>query len=85
MAKKAYIVQYTVTTRIIVDAPDGVTPDNNGKLFEKCSDEAYERINHFGIDTYINAENAEITEDTECPYDEESSLDANCRNTVCFE
>ena len=85
MAKKAYLVQYTVTTRIIVDAPYGVTPDNNDKLFERCSDEAYERINRFGIDNYLNAENAEIAEDTECPYDEESSLDANCPNTVYFE
>ena len=65
MKKKAFLVTFGITTRVIAD--------------ENASDEeiaglAAERIKGFmhqeGPDAYLNTDNlTDIAEDTECPYD----------------
>lgn len=82
MAKKAYLVQFTATTRIIVDSDKD--PNESDGLFGACCDEAFIRMGDFGFENYLNGENATISEDTEQPYDEESSIDRNCKNTIKF-
>ena len=60
---KAYLVKFTATTRIVVD--DDREPVD--ELFYKISDAAADKIIKNGVRNYINAENAEVTEDVECP------------------
>lgn len=62
---KAYLVTFTVTTRIVVDSDKNPVKDDNTYL--NAVDVAYEKILNNGVGNYLNAENADITEDTECP------------------
>ena len=62
---KAYLVTFTVTTRIVVESDKNPVKDDNTYL--NAVDVAYEKILNNGVGNYLNAENADITEDTECP------------------
>ena len=62
---KAYLVKFTATTRIVVE--DDSDPNKNEKLFNEIVNSATEKIIKNGVRDYLNAENADITEDTECP------------------
>lgn len=62
---KAYLVQFTLTTRIVVKSD--TNPNNDGELFDNAVETAIEQMNRIGIDNYLNAENAEIVEDEDCP------------------
>ena len=62
---KAYLVTFTVTTRIVVE--DDQNPNENDDLFNQVADAAYEQIEHNGFDVYLCPENCEINPDTECP------------------
>ena len=62
---KAYLVTFTVTTRIVVE--DDQNPNDNDELFNQVADAAYEQIKHNGFDVYLCPENCEINPDTECP------------------
>ena len=66
---KAYLVKITATTRIVVDSDEN--PNNNDDLFRKCAQAARDKMIAYGIEDYLCDENAEITEDTEMPYDED--------------
>lgn len=66
---KAYLVKITATTRIVVNSDEN--PNNNDDLFRKCVKHAVGKMVAYGIEDYLCDENAEITEDTEVPYDED--------------
>ena len=66
MKKKAYLVTFTATTRIVVEG-DG-NPSEDDSLRRKIVEEAYIRMGDLGFENYLNDENSEVTEDTECPY-----------------
>jgi hypothetical protein len=74
MMKKAYLVTFTTTTRVVVDIPEGFNP-NNCNLVIKEHEEAYDSIIREARENilenpenYIYGDNAEIEEDIECPY-----------------
>ena len=74
MAKKAYLVTFTTTTRVVVDIPENFSP-NNCNLVIKEYEEAYDSIIREARENilenpenYIYGDNAEIEEDIECPY-----------------
>lgn len=74
---KAHLVKFTATTRIVVE--DDSDPNKNEKLFNEIANSATEKIIRNGVRDYLNAENAEITEDVECPaetfdFDKEESI-----------
>ena len=66
--KKAFLVTFTVTTRVEQDVPGDFNPeDSYSKTFEFLMKDARNNI----LDepyNYLHVENAEIVEDTECPY-----------------
>ena len=77
MTKKAYLVTFTTTTRVVVDIPEDFNP-NDCNLIIKEHEEAYDSIIEKARENiledpgnYIYGDNAEIEEDTECPYDKE--------------
>ena len=72
--KKAYLVTFTITTRVVVNIPEGFNP-NNCNLIIKEHEEAYDSIIREArenilenSDNYLFGDNAEIEEDIECPY-----------------
>ena len=72
--KKAYLVDFNVTTRVEVDVPEDFDP-NNCNLIIPEHDQAFSSIVKEAVDNilevphnYLYEENAEIREDTECPY-----------------
>lgn len=65
MAKKAYLVTFTATTRIVVDSDEN--PSESDGLYDEIVEKAYIQMGDFGFENYLNAENSEIVEDTECP------------------
>ena len=68
--KKAYLVTFTMTTRIVVDSDKN--PEEDDDLREKCAEKARENIIGNGVEYYLCDENLDgIKEDTEMPYDEE--------------
>ena len=74
MMKKAYLVTFTTTTRVVVNIPEGFNP-NNCNLIIKEHEEAYDSIIREArenilenSDNYLFGDNAEIEEDIECPY-----------------
>ena len=71
--KKAYLLTFHATTRIVVDSANDPLEDDN--LFSKCVAMARERMLNFGIDEYLCGDNAEINEDTEMPYDKDYDKD----------
>lgn len=67
MAKKAFLVTFEVTTRVVVDidADPETNDDAWNKVLSKACDYAYMNAPEWG-------ENVQkIEEDTECPYNEE--------------
>lgn len=75
MAKKAFLVTFEVTTRVIVDVPEEFNPIDYNLIREKDA-QAFNAIIKQARDNilkvpeyYIYRDNAEITEDIECPYD----------------
>lgn len=74
--KKAYLVTFTTTTRVVVDIPEDFNP-NKCNLIIKEHEEAYDSIIKEARENilenpegYLCWDNAEIEEDTECPYGE---------------
>ena len=72
--KKAYLVTFTTTTRVVVDVLEGFNP-NNCNLVIKEHKEAYDSIIREARENilenpenYIYGDNAEIEGDIECPY-----------------
>lgn len=64
---KAYLVTFTVTTRVVVNNDANPNSDGEGELFNQVADAAYEQIKHNGFDVYLCPENCEINPDDECP------------------
>jgi hypothetical protein len=74
MAKKAYLVTFTTTTRVIVNVPEDFDV-HDCNLIIKEHEEAYDSIIKEARENilenpenYIYGDNAEIEDDTECPY-----------------
>lgn len=70
--KRAYLVIFTTVTRVVVDVPEDFDPYNCVTEEQECAydtiiDEARENIMENPAN-YLYEENAEIMEDTECPY-----------------
>ena len=63
--KKAYLVTFTATTRIVVESEE--KPLENDELFNEIAEKAFIQMGDLGFENYLNAENADIVEDTECP------------------
>lgn len=75
--KKAYLVKFDLMTRVIADVPKDFDP-NDCNLMIPEHKEAFHSIVKEAVDKILDApylylydENAEITEDTECPYNPE--------------
>ena len=62
---KAYLVSFTTTTRIVVE--NDTNPLDDALLYERVCIAAREQMLDNGIDGYLQADNATIVEDTECP------------------
>lgn len=64
---KAYLVTFTVTTRVVVN--DDANPNSDGKeeLFNAVSNAAFQRIMKNDVGAYLCPENCEINPDDECP------------------
>ena len=76
MVKKAYIVTFTTSTRVVVDVSEDFDPHNcnlviseHEKAWESIVEEAIENILENPCN-YLYEGDAEINEDTECPYEE---------------
>ena len=74
MAKKAYLVTFVTTTRVVVDVPEGFDPNNSNFVFKEDK-EAFDAIIKEARgniledpENYIYGDNAEIEEDEECTY-----------------
>ena len=72
--KKAYLVTFVTTTRVVVDVPEDFDPNNCSLVIKECEEtydsiieEARENILE-SPENYIYGDNAEIEEDIECPY-----------------
>ena len=67
--KRAFLVNFSVTTRVVVDVPEDFDVwDSDSKAFEDIVSEARDNILDRPFN-YLYEENAEVREDTECPYD----------------
>lgn len=71
---RAYLVIFTTVTRVVVDVPEDFDPNNCNLAIkeQECAyntiiDNARENIMEEPTN-YLYGENAEIMEDTECPY-----------------
>ena len=71
--KKAYLVTFTTTTRVVVDVPEEFNPNDCNLILEE-DDKAYDSIIREARENilenpenYIYGDNAEIEEDVECP------------------
>lgn len=72
MAKKAFLVTFEVTARVVVDIADGCTdqnPETNDVLWEDIVDKACNCAYTEAPDWGENV--SKIEEDTECPYNPE--------------
>ena len=69
MAKKAYLLTFHATTRIIVDSDKD--PELDDELFSKCVAQARENMVGYGLEYYLDGDNAEIVPDDEMPYTED--------------
>ena len=74
MSKKAYLVTFNATTRVVVDVPDDFDVHNcnliiadHEKAFDSIIQEARDNILE-DPENYLYGDNAEIFEDDECPY-----------------
>lgn len=71
MTKKAYLIEFTITTRIILDSEND--PNENEDLFAETVNIARTQILENGVTDYIHGDNVSlIEEDIECPYDSET-------------
>jgi hypothetical protein len=71
MAKKAYLVEFSITTRVVIDS--NKDPNEDDYVFEDIVCKARTSMLKDGIAFYINGDNVSmIEEDTECPYDPET-------------
>ena len=77
MTKKAYLVTFEITTRVVADVPDDFDPKDHSltleeheEAFDTIVEKARDKILGYPQD-YICRENTEVIEDTECPYDKE--------------
>ena len=75
MVKKAFLVTFEVTTRIVADVPEEFNPIDCNLITKKYA-QAFDTIikqarnNILEVpENYIYADNAKIAEDIECPYD----------------
>lgn len=67
--KKAFLVNFSITTRVEVDVPEDFNEyDSDSNGFEEVVAEARDNILEKPMN-YLYEENVEIREDTECPYD----------------
>ncbi len=71
MPKKAYLVDYSIRTRVVVDVPkDKIdnTPRSDDELFGLIASEARDHILRNGAAQYLCPDNVmEIHDDYECP------------------
>ena len=72
--KKAFLVRFDLQTRVIADVPEGFSP-NDCNLIIPEHEEAFSSIVEKAVNNimdipynYLYNENAEVEEDTECPY-----------------
>lgn len=70
--KKAFLVNYVVETRVVVDVPENIGEDElesyEGEDYKnEILNKAQIQILNFPFE-YICEDNAEIKDDTECPY-----------------
>ena len=72
MAKKAFLVTFEVTTRVVVDIADDCddqNPETNDRLWQDIVDKA---CDYAYMDAPVWDDNvSNIEEDTCCPYDQE--------------
>lgn len=76
MAKKAYLVTFTTTTRVVVDVPENFDVHNcnllvvgHEKAWDSIVKEARDNILE-NPECYLYDDNVEVNEDEECPYGE---------------
>ena len=73
MTKKAYLVTFEITTRVIADVHEGFDPHNCNFVKDNDRDD-WNSIEDIAIDTILSAPQAyigecvDVNEDTECPY-----------------
>lgn len=65
MAKKAYLLTFHATTRVVVDSDKDAFTDD--ELFAKMCEMARKKM-AMQLDSYLCFDNAELEEDTEIPY-----------------
>lgn len=77
MTKKAFLVTFEITTRVVTDVPDDFDPkdysltlEEHEEAFDTIVEKARDKILGYPQD-YICRENTEVIEDTECPYNKE--------------
>lgn len=73
MSKKAFLVSFSPTTRVVVDV-EGTEEEilDDSYKWAEIVRTARAHIIENGIEFYLNGDNVdEIKEDTECPYTEE--------------
>lgn len=72
--KKAFLVEFSIMTRIIMDVEnDDSDPNLDSLLFSKAIRLARSRMTDNGIGDYINGDSCvSIEEDTDCPFDPQS-------------
>ena len=73
--KKAYLVTFTTTTRVVVDVPEGfdvnncnLVKDKDANAFDSIIKSARSNILE-EPQNYMFGDNAEVNEDTEIPYE----------------
>lgn len=70
MAKVALLVDFVPRTRVVIDIPDNMTVEQyleNDDAYDALAQQARNQMCE-GISDYLNGENMEWQEDTECPY-----------------
>ena len=79
MAKKAFLVDISIRTRVVVDISDDCTdqnPTTNDGLWSEIADKAEVQVGNDIWDYLIQDNVTEIVEDTEMPYDPEYDLES---------
>ena len=66
--KKAFIVDFSIQTRIVIDTKDY----DEEKIASQLYSEAYEKLSDLNVlQEYINRDNMDYKDDTEMPYNPE--------------
>lgn len=76
--KKAYLVTYSICTRVIVDSGNHGHPDDEISAHLKAKSKLQAEGSEIFTDRFIY-DNAEVSEDVECPYDEDNDQDTEER------